>query len=439
MPAEKLEEVFDFFQNYPLKIDEFDKFYVEADEGRGKPDHIKLKRLIEARPEGSLKMLFAGHKGCGKSTELMRLQKSIEKDFVVLNFSILEELDILNISYIEIFIATMEKLFELLKKEKKICIDNRDLENITNWVKSREILEINQDFIGLDIEGEVKVGLQIPFLANFFTRFKSAAKSSSSLKEVLTNKVEPKLSDLIRSCNQLINKIKTQLPKINKKGMILIIEDMDKVDMKKGEEIFYIHSTQLTQLNCHCIFTFPIALLYHHKFKAIAINYQERFILPMVKVFEKNGGPFDEGIEIMRKVVEKRMDISLFDSETLMKGMIKDSGGCFWDLFRMVKDAADNALIFGRTRINQEDYESARKALKADYERTLAENKEKGITVDDYYDTLCSCALDEKKKPKITDVLLDLMNNLTVLNYNGDNWHDVHPMVKEILRERGII
>jgi hypothetical protein len=35
--------------------------------------------------------------------------------------------------------------------------------------------------------------------------------------------------------------------------------------------------------------------------------------------------------------------------------------------------------------------------------------------------------------------MLDLMNNLTVLGYNGDNWHDVHPTVRDILKERGMI
>jgi len=36
-------------------------------------------------------------------------------------------------------------------------------------------------------------------------------------------------------------------------------------------------------------------------------------------------------------------------------------------------------------------------------------------------------------------VILDLMSNLTILNYNGENWCDVHPMVRDILKERKMI
>lgn len=41
-----------------------------------------------------------------------RLQKELKDDFIILNFSVRQELDILNISYIELFIALMKRLFE---------------------------------------------------------------------------------------------------------------------------------------------------------------------------------------------------------------------------------------------------------------------------------------------------------------------------------------
>ena len=121
MAAKTLEEVYDYFQNKPISLDDFDKFYVNADKGRGRLTYTRLRRRLENDPDGSLKILFAGHKGCGKTTELVRLQKYIEKDFIVLNFSVVKELDILNINYIELFIVTMEKLFSFVKDED-FCI-----------------------------------------------------------------------------------------------------------------------------------------------------------------------------------------------------------------------------------------------------------------------------------------------------------------------------
>ncbi|MDM8526440.1 hypothetical protein QUF80_23935 [Desulfococcaceae bacterium HSG8] len=384
MPARNLEEVYDFFQNEPIEIDKFDDLYVNADKGRGgKPSYNRLKQRLVSKPDGSLKMLFAGFRGCGKSTELVRLQRAIEKDFVILNFSVLKSLDILNISYTELFIATMERLFDFVKKEQ-IEIDPLFLTNIKNWLNTREIEEIVQRHLGADIQSGIKGEVTIPFLAGFFAKFTAAAKSSSSIKETLKTTVEPKISEFILNCNLLIDEIKSKLPDIGKKGLIIIIEDLDKVDVERGEDIFYIHSTQLTQLGCHCIFTFPIALLYHNRFKTIKNNYDEAFVLPMIKVSEKSGEPCNEGIRIMMDIIKQRMDPPLFENRVIPNQMIRYSGGCLWDLFRMIKDAADEALDFERAVINSEDYDAAYRSLKAEYEFTIAENKEKDITVEDY-------------------------------------------------------
>ncbi len=35
--------------------------------------------------------------------------------------------------------------------------------------------------------------------------------------------------------------------------------------------------------------------------------------------------------------------------------------------------------------------------------------------------------------------MLDLRNNLTVLSYNDVGWSDVHPVVRDILKEKGLI
>lgn len=228
-----------------------------------------------------------------------------------------------------------------------------------------------------------------------------------------------------------------QLENIGKKGLIIIVEDMDKVDLARGEDIFYIHSAQLTQLNCHTIFTFPIALKYYIRFTAIKNNYTDSFDLPMIRVKNKDGSPFDEGRQLMMKIIEHRMDTSLFDDPDIVYKIIDYSGGCLFDMFRMIKDAADNALDFDRKKIKEDDFSAAYLYLKSDYESTIAENKAEGISVDNYFKVLVECAKDKKKKPRQTKELLDLRNNLTVLGYNGDSWSDVHPVVRNILKERG--
>jgi hypothetical protein len=153
MPANHLNDVFGFFDKQDfIYIHNFDEFYVNADKGRGKPAYLPLKRRLVNQPDGSLKILFAGHRGCGKSTELVRLQKDIERDFVILNFSIRKELDMNNINYIELLIVTMERLFDFVNRENRIKISDAYLKNITYWLRSKEMTDINEKHLGMDIE-----------------------------------------------------------------------------------------------------------------------------------------------------------------------------------------------------------------------------------------------------------------------------------------------
>jgi hypothetical protein len=440
MKAQKLDDVYDNFLQKPLAMDRFEELFVNTDKGRGGlPAYHSLQRHLVKAPSGSLNFLFAGHRGCGKSAELTRLQRDIQDQFVVINFSIFEELDIQNINYIELFIVTMEKLFAFIEREKRISIDDQYLEVIQNWLQTREIKQINDKHLGINLESGLKVGVNIPFLAKFFGKFKSAAKSSVTVKETLTKLIEPRLSELIDNCNRLIVEIKTKLPRINKQGLVIIFEDMDKLDIQKGEDIFFNHSKQLKLLKCHTIFTFPLPLLYHIKFRPIKNNFDGTFILPMIKVSEKNGLPFEDGIDAMRAIVRQRMELSLFGNSDILTQMIRTSGGCLIDLFLFIREAAENAFYFERPIITPDDYQAALNHLKNDYYFTIAENREKGFKVEDYYDALKTCAQSDSKEPNTSDIMLDLRYNLSVLSYNGTNWEDVHPVVKMILNEKGML
>ena len=441
MIAKKLEDIYAKFQNVPISTEEFEELYVDADAGRGKTVYSRLKRrLLGNVGEGiRLKMLLAGHKGCGKSTELIRLQREIESRFLVFNFSVLKELDILNLNYIELFIVAMEKLFRFVKNEHRIKLDPELLKNIQAWVGSKELLEISERYLGMNLETEVQAGIDAPFLAKFFAKFKAAAKTSTSLKEALKTKVEPRLSELIFNANLLISNIRDGLPAIKKDDLVIIVEDLDKLQPDKAQDIFYYHSAPLTELKCHFIFTFPIALRYHIRFKTIQVNYNDAYVLPMIKVAEKDGAPFKAGMDVMKRIVGARMDLSLFNDKKILDDMIKLSGGCLWDLFRIIREASDNALDNAQGQIRYDDFHSAYRTLKADYEATIAEDSAKKISAEDYYEALKECAENDIKKPNATDIILDLRNNMTLLNYNGDDWSDVHPVVKEILKEKGYL
>ena len=73
-----------------------------------------------------------------------------------------------------------------------------------------------------------------------------------------------------------------QLHKINKKGLLIIVEDLDKLDLPKAEELFYNYSSQITQIQANAIYTFPISLMYHYRFTSIRNYYDHNFYFTKV-------------------------------------------------------------------------------------------------------------------------------------------------------------
>ncbi|MEM1135789.1 MAG: hypothetical protein AAGI07_08100, partial [Bacteroidota bacterium] len=180
--ANRLEDIYKTFRSSPLAKKSLDTFYYNVDSARSKVvARDRIERTLK-QIDGDLDkhILFIGYKGCGKSTELNQLQKSIHDEFLILTFSVLEELDIAHINYIELFIVAMEKLFKVAE-EQNMKISKRYLESIKDWVNTTEVKEIREKYLGGELEAGIEAKVNVPYLLKFFGKFKSSAKSSKSL------------------------------------------------------------------------------------------------------------------------------------------------------------------------------------------------------------------------------------------------------------------
>lgn len=420
-----------------------EEFYQRTKAARGTRDpRQRIARLLKKLPDSYDHFLFIGYKGCGKSTELNHLQMDISHQFLVLNYSVQEELDPVHLNYIELFIVTMEKLFEVVE-EKKLSIRPELIESIKSWMNTKEVEEIREKYnISVEAELGAQGNIGIPYLKSFFAKFRASAKSSRQLKETLKQNIEPKLSDLIEHCNSLLREISIQLADIGLQDMVIIIEDLDKIPLSRAEQLFFNYTNQLTQLQTNVIFTFPIALYYHVRFNDIKPYFSDPYELPMIKIKNRDGSENDIGLQIMRDIVEARMEIdALFDDAALLDLLIQKSGGCIRDLFLMIQEAAESALDLERKKIAAEDVQQAIQRLKNEYDNNIADNVIDGkkYTAEQYYTVLANLHQSGTKKVDNTLEVMHLRQNLCILGYNGEGWTDVHPVVVDILKERGRI
>jgi len=266
----------------PLKGDDFKKFFVETDEARGINAVSQLSDYFDANRDMPKKVLFMGHRGSGKSTELFRFEQYVKDNFKVINFSIRDEIDITDLKYVDLVFVILNKLFDEAQNDN-IPINRNILDNLDSYWHDEKLIErLKLQKANLETEGKIKGGIW-SFLS---FHIKGVLSTGSESKEVVRKFIEPKLSQLLSGANDLIDNIKAEYNKIDKTPL-LIIEDLDKLDIPVAEELFLNHKNILAKFNLHLIYTFPIFLHYTGKFNEIRTAFDNYKLLSMIKVKNK--------------------------------------------------------------------------------------------------------------------------------------------------------
>ncbi|MBI5207679.1 MAG: hypothetical protein HY934_07805 [Candidatus Firestonebacteria bacterium] len=358
-----------------------------------------------------VKILFTGHRGSGKSTELSKLISLLNNQFFIVNFSIAESLNLYDLTYVDVILAMALKLFQKAH-ENKIDINQSLQQDIFDWLKN----EITKETT-IEIPKETSLSANINFLA---LKIEGKFGKETSSRTIMRQKIEPRLSELIEKINFTIDEIKR---KINK-PVLIIVEDIDKADLDKARHLFFEHSMSLSKINARVIYTFPIALRYSNDFSQIVRNFHKSFVLPNVKISHKNGEVYEAGYQTLRTVILKRLEENLINKDALEE-TIQLSGGLMVELIRLIQGAANYALSENKNIIDIESVRKMASEIRNDY-RSLLRQK--------HYKILKQIKEDKDKKIVNEETTQELLHNLSLLEYrNDETWGDIHPIVKPLL------
>ena len=160
-------------------IDEKNQFYTDFSGFRKGFNEKKIFKYLNINPTTkecnkifqTLKLFLSGHRGTGKTTELLKLKNEIDETtcfFTVFCDLSDEELDVNNIDFIDVIILILEKLTKTLK-ERNIDIPKANIEPFYDWYEQR-IEEINnQTDESASIEVEGKAGIDLFSLFSLVT------------------------------------------------------------------------------------------------------------------------------------------------------------------------------------------------------------------------------------------------------------------------------
>lgn len=426
--AQTLKEAYRVCDLKPLSGDKLEKYYVDLSNIRRTEAINKVVEKLNFLESGETEtILFTGHRGCGKSTELKRIQRKLEKDFWVIYLESNEEIDINDAKYTDFYLVIIKQIEAALRKND-LKFDAELLKNFEEWFM--EITQETEEAVekAVSIESEAKAGFEIPLITKLSTKLLAQIKGSNTQKKTIRETMEKNISRLKTDINRLLkdglNKLREKCPEY--KGFLLIFDNLDRIPPHIGEHLFFDYPKQLQELECSIIYTVPISVVYSKK--NLNNVFGEYNIMPMVDIY-KYKSDRDElehnpnALTEVAGLIEKRVSVEdVFESYDLVEKMAEFSGGHVRQLMQLMRNAAITAASRGHDKIKVEDVQYAINQEQFNFERLIPDN---------HYPILAE-VYKEKDVPK-DDIGQDMLFNTSVLEYNGDNrWNYINPLVRNI-------
>jgi hypothetical protein len=187
-----------------------DPLYVDCENVRGDANIIRSLGNSITRSTRDKCHLYAGHRGNGKSTELLRLKQHLEDNgcFVVY-FDAGPSMNTIDIEYTDILLSCTEHL--------TLAIRDAYSQPILDWLKAR--WNSIKDFLDTEVEIEsLKIEQQIEQIG----KVTSSLKFNPSYRAQIREKIEPHTISLRDALNEFIRDAKKKLPDDKQKLIISI-------------------------------------------------------------------------------------------------------------------------------------------------------------------------------------------------------------------------
>lgn len=109
--AKTLKEAFRLCDVNPLSGAGLERYYVDLAPVRKTEAIEGVNTVLDFQEPGEFcTILFTGHRGCGKSTELQRIRRQWEQDYRVIYLEANEETDINNAEYTDFYLVVIKQV-----------------------------------------------------------------------------------------------------------------------------------------------------------------------------------------------------------------------------------------------------------------------------------------------------------------------------------------
>lgn len=394
-------------------------------------DELARTILLRGDTEGPTCQLFTGFPGTGKTTELRRLKGLLEANSHVPTYvlfvdfeefiSIYDPISITDVLRVLAYSLDRAATIETAIQDGNLNPDNVKigyLERLFDFVSEVDvqIKELGFETYGLQLMAEIK--------------------NNPNFRQRVNDALNLRFQVFAKEAKEMMVKALSRLQKAtNTKRVIVIADGLEKLTYMPDEarekaetaaETTFVTHADLLRLPVHVVYTFPFWL----RFRAPQLGglYDgEPRVLPMVKIFHRDGRPATEGREKLVALVNRRMPVERVfgkNHQETLGIIIEASGGFFKDLLRFIRDAlvATPQLPIPPAvcaRVLERASHAVARAIRTPEAKLLAEIAQ-------------TRQLPKGDRTKVAAFSRLFIYHLVLTYLNGDEWYDVHPLVRRV-------
>jgi len=438
--AHTLEEVGQQVVVEPL--DSGDPRYTDLSAARGTKELARLGLHLQdfsVEQNRFAKVAFTGPRGCGKSTELLRLEEDLRDRFVPIHLFVDESL-LVDCDYTDLMLWLVHEVVRHFNDKQGTSLTQSLIDDVVDWFAEKTLEKVDEVKSEIKLETEAEAKTQLGFFAaslKLLARIKSSIVGSTDRRRIVRSKLQSYSSELIAKVNLVLDDAHRALGTAQGQGSdLLIVQDnLDRLPREAGRRLFFDHADLLKALRAHVIYTVPSAFVlcpYN-----ISQRFESLFTLPMVGVRQRNGKPFNKGVDGLIHLLDARVEINdVFASRDVVRKLVAASGGNIRDLMRLVNEAQLTARVSKKTRIDAASAREAEARLRLDYEKLLAADPGSYRRLARVHRTKRAPTPEgEDRGPAAVEAegacFTQLVFSGSILEYNGKElWYDVHPVIQ---------
>jgi nucleoside-triphosphatase THEP1 len=406
----------------------------------------ELEQAIEDSSPQNNKLIFTGHTGCGKSTLLadLKFRMIATGRYFVVMFSIADTIERAAVDHVNILFSMALQLLEEAEQQG-IKLQPGIQKDLYRWLGKHTETESQAVEAMVEVNAEAKTKGGIPIVMEFLATIKSKLKINSETRKQISIEFASKTSELVARINQLQSYIETA----TKKQVLVIIDDLDKLDLGVAEVIFKKNIQTLLDPDASIIYTLPIATLREASITASINTYIKKiYMMPVTKFFSKADSrkpdriPDPECMNVFAEILERRLPANSIEPD-IEREIILLSGGVLRELIRIIDRCYDRVKLELRGQIKRQQWDAPEAKidrrilngvvteLQIEYARPLGQ-------ID--FEMLLAIYREFKPQNAENQRFLDLLHGLHILEYtNAKLWYDLNPIVRDLLIEEGLL